>query len=348
MSLGSVTLVNSKTVYFPFSVGMLAVETALIHRSMFVDSALRAVRSAEASKVTARKYVQIEAFPTNSTTVEVSQYTIGYTYNISAAEFGIANASGLVHYVRGNCFTEYGWLRTNGSFVDIYYPFGRNDSSLGKTFAAPSDKLNPNFVLNLASLLKQDDVDAVINSGATNRFYTLLFGTSHVPSTSASNDAMCKTERMPGDSTGYTTKTSKLAPAVRRTLSSLNLPILTQVQRRLHYTTLKSLYDPPPGTIINVAQCHMEDDVERLALASCLAAKNLFRDTTMFGDRNGFKNSLEEPNGEPCEGAGSFVLKSGPVATLHFSTLVTVPAAALAAFLLSMATRVSRRAWNNG
>lgn len=153
-------------------------------------AAVRAIGSAEASKVTLRDRVSVYQQFTERSTPERPDFSIEYKYNITGVELGLRSSLGILHSVQGKCYTEYGWIDHSEPGRDYYIPWGSSQLAM----SVPSDG-SPCAVnsLGLFAALYPPHVEEI----TYNVSYALLYITAHLPTTTESDDAMYKTEKMP-------------------------------------------------------------------------------------------------------------------------------------------------------
>ncbi|KAF2186681.1 hypothetical protein K469DRAFT_775615 [Zopfia rhizophila CBS 207.26] len=332
-------------------------------------AAIRAIGSAEASRVTMRNRVKVRQQFTLQSTPEMPDFAIEYSYNLTGVEFGLRHDLGLLHSVQGRCVSEYGWLNHSMPDMDNYVLWDHSNYS----FPVPSS--------NHSGISKSLDlVPAIypphVEETPSNISYALVYVTAHLPTATASDDAMYKTEKMPDDEgwdnlypfrvraerpvlscwqksnlcvKAHCTDPLGLAnytnvPAgIRMILSGLQAPMLLSMASRAGPSTLMSFYGPIPGKTIDAGSSSVFTDMERMVLAAYLQTRNIFRDATMMEEEKGFKNAMLDNAGNYLPGSGDFVLESGSVSALSLQIMIAVPAAAFVALALGCCLRMLSR-----
>ncbi|KAH7083126.1 hypothetical protein BKA63DRAFT_143614 [Paraphoma chrysanthemicola] len=361
MALGNFAPVNPEAVW----VRQIPELGALFSKAAMFDSpaAIRAIGSAEASRVTLRKNVNILQEVTNASTRERPDFTIKYQYNLTGVELGIRNSVGLVHNVRGRCQTEYGWLSHSNlsSKVDVYNPWGRPSNI---SYPMPSKNGSVLSQIGFVAAIYPDHIEELPG----NTSFALLYKTGHLPSFSESSDAMYMTERMPEndpwsamtpfrvqaerpvlscwqDSTlcvrgkcGSVFDISKsMPPGLITVLARLHTPMVVSIANSLNAAALMSFFSPLPVSTVDAASSNTFADMERLVLGAYLLSRNILRDSTMTEPVAGFNNAVLDSKGQRLRGTGDFVLEVGSVTALSLPALITIPALTFFLLLLTMA-----------
>ena len=112
--------------------------TSFKYGTLFAGSMLCAIESAEASKVTLRNKVRVDQYEPESSTINVPQFGIDYGYNITGVELGLRSSLGIVHSVKGSCYTEYSWLNRTGGEFDFHHSWNGIDSFFFPSECSPS------------------------------------------------------------------------------------------------------------------------------------------------------------------------------------------------------------------
>jgi hypothetical protein len=379
--IGNAAPVNSSAVYFPGSVADGHEISNLTTAKAFALTVPYFVRSAG----------QVELTPQNSIVVELENSTdpdfvrINYSYNITAADFGLQHAPGLILYVNGSCYTEYGWLagptiQNGDSFTDIYNLW--NGSANIYTFNASTISGGPPFAFFKGTY----DLN---NSDYTNTSYAIVASSINRPSYTASTDPWYKTNPLPLNNSNYPYFVESGRPPlscwetdrfIYNGISSFNgMPIsewnLTDfnlsafasldsgtttpfladiIQSVMPYSmmvalgtglgrsSLKSSTTSAVGYAFNAQTSSILQDLEYLIMASYIATKNIFVETTRFpqaGRDNTIPDVSRTPSSSPTwnnaapprPGTGDFVITDPGVATLSVQVLIAIPVAMAAA-----------------
>jgi hypothetical protein len=177
--IGHAAPVNASTVYFP---GTLLNDTSVDGTTIVRAFALKVpyfLRSAG----------QVAVTPQNSVVVEQESNTVlgfvrvNYRYNVTAAEFGLQHAPGLIFYVEGSCYTEYGWWTGTMDQTRIQDTYNRwndplNDNQVNVSGIFDGGPPFPYFKSNLD----------ITNPGVGNVSYSIVVSSLNRPSYTASAD----------------------------------------------------------------------------------------------------------------------------------------------------------------
>jgi hypothetical protein len=306
---------------------------------------------------------------------------INYRYNITAAEFGLQHAPGLIFYAEGSCYTEYGWLAgptdtTGGDITDTYNRW--NDSSDGNQIQVSGiTDGGPPFAIFRGN----SDIQ---NPGIGNTSYSIVVSSLNRPSYTASTDPWYLTT--PSNGTfGNLVKSGRPALSCWETniftyegksvdqfaLNTLNLapfaspdkvqppfltdifnslidyPIIFHLGTGLGRSALRSASSSALGIAFNAGTSSIFQDLEFLVIASYIATRNMFLETTRFplSGREEIpdvaRSLISAPSidntGPPRSGTGDFVITDPGIATLSVQALIAIPlamAAAVGAVLL--------------
>lgn len=358
MELGNFAPANPDAVWIPIvpELGPMAKRYSML----FSPAAVRAVGSAETSKVTLRNRVSVYAEKTDQSNDDKPDFSIAYSYNLTGAELGLRHSLGLVHSVQGKCWTEYGWLHHYNSTpeFDFYDPWNLSMDQ----FPVESKSGPVATKLGLTALIHPDHVE----STPANVSYALLYYTSHLPSGTESNDAMYATEMMPEDEgwnkaypfrvkaerpalscwqtsmicihgecgSALETLGKQVPPGLTVILARVNTPMILSIVNGIGPSALMSFYSPLPGRNVDAASSKAFADMERIILGAYLLTRNIFRDATMMEPFSGFNNAILDGKGKSLSGAGDFVLESGSVTALSLPALIVLPAATFVVLIL--------------
>lgn len=364
--VGSSAPANPFAVRVPIAPEMGGETTTSKYVMAMAGPILRAMGSAEASKVTLRDQVHISQTTLIDSTVDVPQFRIDYDYQLSGVDLGLQHKYGLSHSVQGSCSTEYGWLQRTGDIADLYVPWNLANYSFPVT---PDSTPGATGILNLLTAFNPGDLRL---PQPTNVSFGLYYLSSHVASPTESNDALYMTEKIPSVNNtspyafrikagrpalscwqnslvcidGYCSnalKDERIPPGIRIVLGVLGLPMISRVCFPTGPAALKSFFSPSPGLVVDAGAATTYADVERIVLSSYLLTRNLFRDSTLVEGDEGFENEALGTDGQPLNGLGDFVLQSGSVVTVSVPTLIGVPAALLFGLLVGLILKIARR-----
>ncbi|ORY14569.1 hypothetical protein BCR34DRAFT_646152 [Clohesyomyces aquaticus] len=270
---------------------------------LFSAAAVRAVGSAEASKVTLRSKVRIYQEKTDQSTPEKPYFTIDCRYNLTGVEMGLRHSLGLVHSVQGKCWTEYGWLHHSNATpeYDVYHVWNLSNNP----YPVESNRGPASTELGLLPAMYPDHVESL----PINVSYALVYHTSHLPSKTASNDAMYMTESMPekdpwskmydfrvkaerpalscwqttnfcihGDCGSVFDLVNKgVPPGLQMILGHVSVPMVLSIPRQMGPSALLSFYSNRPGSDVDAESSKAFSDMERMVLGAYLLTRNVFR-----------------------------------------------------------------------
>ena len=309
--------------------------------SLYAPSALRAIGSIEASKVTVRERVNVDVKTFNGS----SQAT--YDYTVTGVDMGLQSDPKLQLKVRGACHTDDTWLQNSTDKDDTYKLFGKSTAMY---------KYQPDMD---APPTANFEIDPDTGGGPTsNTSYAMIVNTGGRYSYTAGQDPWYVTDKS-GANGGVAYQVRRERPVlscweVNRwhlngkdvdildlgTLPGLKLnnfwtkkvfpyefgaPRVVRVGRAAGTSALKSAsYAAAPSYILDAGASTIKDDLERLVLASWVSSRNVLRDTTTY-DGGTMRNSAEETGGSVAASSAKFVLQSGDVETLSVRILIAIP-----------------------
>ncbi|OAL53743.1 hypothetical protein IQ07DRAFT_640782 [Pyrenochaeta sp. DS3sAY3a] len=352
--LGNVAPVNPRAVWIPGipELGNLSPQYSML----FSANAVRAVGSAEASKITLRNKVFVSRpETTEKSTPEQPDFSIDYNYNLTGVELGMRNELGFVHSVKGKCWTEYSWLKHVENTTRDYYDIWNLDMPNYFWFVEADNATGIWSKLDLMAAIHPDQVEKT----PQNVSYALLYNTAHIATFTETSDPMYMTERLPEDEEGGSTfpfrvkagrpalscwqdstmcirgdcgeagalleKDKNFPPGLMIILSRMTVPMILDVAQGIGASALMSYYSPLPGTIVDAASSKTIDDLERMILGSYLLSRNLLRDTTMMKPFSGFSNAVRTGKDEVLPGTGDFVLETKAMTAMSMMVLILVP-----------------------
>lgn len=364
--LGNVAPVNPRAIWLPGTpeIGSLSPQYTM----QFSTNAVRAVGSAEASKITLRNKVAVTTpQTTNQSTAEKPDFSIDYSYNLTGVDLGIRDKLGFVHSVTGKCWTEYSWLHHVGNASPDYYdPWNMNSSEY---FWTVPSKNAPGVAtkLDLMAAIRQDQIEAM----PMNVSFGLIYNVAHLPTFTENSDAMYMTERFPdteaggavfpfrikaerpalscwqestmcirgncGDAFTLLEKDKNFPPGLTMVISKFTVPMVLEVIQGIGPSALMSYYSPLPGTIVDAGSSKTFDDLERMILGAYLLSRNILRDTTMNRPSAGFTNAIRNSKDEVIPGTGDFVIETKAATAISLVVLIVLPALTLFFTLLALA-----------
>ncbi|KAH0551130.1 hypothetical protein GP486_007528 [Trichoglossum hirsutum] len=362
LKIGTVAPVDPHSIYVPripsdLNDPSFDLTNARIY-ALQVPSALRAVGAVGAISPNSVVMEQVGASP---------NITINYNYNVTATDFGLLHAPGLVLKVNGSCATEYGWfdlteaLRANGtitSVTDVYYLWNNksiqlNASSLdgGPPFpfihnpGPPGDGLgNSTYSIVPSSVWRYSftaGTDPWYETRNSSEFYTNppfpYIVRSRRPALSCWETNIWSFRGNSEDVWNLDKLSGLDLPAVLFDVfkTFLGTPVIAQVGIRLGRSGLASSASAH-GAAFNANSSSIHDDIRRLVNASYVSTKNLLVETTRFSleGRENIPNLVK--NGTKIRpGAANFVVSSTEIITLSVRTLIIAPTALGGVVLLS-------------
>lgn len=367
--LGNGAPVNPNSIYIPRvpknSTSNLDYEAFALKIPAFLRSA-GSVNSATLQKVTVTSR---EALAVNGTIIK----QVYYAYNITALEFGLQHATGLVLSVEGSCITEYGWLKKSGldsskTWVDSYnipchnltlslfdglppiayfYPGLEQENSTNNSFVIGvssaernsftqgHDPLYLTHDTNNPKLIKKD-----INYTVMTKRPLLSCWENDVWSYHGDKGAA---SQLPN----FTNLNMPDGLARNFYWHFLKIPMILNLGRGLGSRVLQSASTALQQTF-DAGSASMEKDLKQLVAASYIASKNILTDTTTI-DRSLTKldNAAVDPNtGNLYAGAADFIVTSSDIATISIEVLITIPLILIILLFLIIIITQSCASWN--
>ncbi|KAH8586232.1 hypothetical protein B0O99DRAFT_703156 [Bisporella sp. PMI_857] len=371
--IGHAAPVDASTVYFPGGIlNNSELENTTTLARAFALTVPYYLRSAGQVGVTARNSVVVEQ-ERNSNPNFVR---VNYRYNVTAAEFGLQHAPGLVFYVEGSCYTEYGWLanptdQTGGDIKDTYNQWGDPSKQVNVSGRYDGGPPFPFFKANYG----------ISNPGIGNVSYSIVVSSLNRPSYTESTDPWYLTEPF-NDSkhkfsnkvkagrpalscwetnkfhyhgksvdmyqlnliglSGFASPDGKQTPFLTDILQSpFALPLMVNLGTGLGRSALRSASSSALGVAFNAGTSSIFEDLEYLVMASYIATKNLYVESTRFPSRGrdeipDIARSLTsaatvDNSGPPRSGTGDFVITDPGITTLSVRALIAMPVAMVAA-----------------
>ncbi|KAJ9419278.1 hypothetical protein FOXG_07293 [Fusarium oxysporum f. sp. lycopersici 4287] len=366
MSLGPAAPVHPKSVFLPELEDIASSSSIRIDR-LNAPAILRALGSTEAFKdVTARKNVDTvkTTLPGSNATHPRQRYD--YRYTITAREFGLQAPLEFSHKVQGSCITEYNWLRPVPDIADParfngYVPFDLDP--VEPILLDPTDNMTALWTQpSMGIEYHPSDEDLTI----TNRSFALIPQLAHAGSITASTDPWYLTEPFNSETEGFLGyrvksgrpamscweesllclhKTCTSVDGIKKTplpkglriivMGKFSIPVLTKIILSAGPAALKSVAGIGWTGLLDCASSTLKDDLDRLVLAAYLNSREVFRETALLGPQAGMSNILESANGDLFPGSADFVMLTGDVTAISYSSLIAIPVTCLAVTFLA-------------
>ena len=302
--LGNAAPVNPKSIYIPEVLQGAGWKSQYEAFALKVPASLRAagsVDSATLQKVTVR-------IPPVSSGVHGSIKQVNYAYEITAAEFGLQHAAGLVLSVEGSCITEYGWLNSStqqGNITIDTYNFADSTNQTFTTTLSLYDgrqpiayfylgpevkpKTNTSFVIAVSSAGRYSFSEGTDPLYATNKTYDKDLNERGInQAVMAERPLLSCWENDVWSYHGQKGAVSQLPSLPNLNMpgglakhfnQSLGIPMILTLGPMLGSGALQSA-STTLGQIIDASSASMESDLRRLVTASYIASRNIFTDTT--------------------------------------------------------------------
>lgn len=367
--LGNGAPVNPKSIYIPEVSSDAGLHESYEKFSLKVPASLRAagsVNSATLQKVTVGN-------PLRSSGVNRTIKQVNYSYEITAAEFGLQHAAGLVLSVEGSCITEYGWLQSSGidcsntTVVDTYNVPGLDLNHPLSIELSLYDGVSPigYFYLGPEETNTNTSFAIAVSSAGRNSFnpgHDPLYATGNTPhhdlyTVRAQRPMLSCWENDVWSYHGQTGAASQLSNLTNLNMPDglakifsnqfLGMPMIVSLGQRLGSRALQSA-STAVGQIFDAGSASMESDLRQLVAASYIASKNILTDTTTInGSLTTLQNAAIDPKTDNLyAGAADFIVTSSDIATISIKVLITIPVILI--FLLFLITIItqSSSSWN--
>lgn len=369
--LGNASPVNPKSVYIPH---VNDKSNPDLYES-FVLKAPASLRAAgSVNSATLQKVTVSTSPPSSGVNANIKQ--VNYTYEITAAEFGLQHAAGLVLSVEGSCITEYGWLNISGqdscgTSIDSYNFAGDDEiqtvnislydgrQPIAYFYLGPEEKTttNTSFVITVSSAgrysfsegtdplyatkktYEKSYIDKGINYVVMTRRPLLSCWENDVWSYHGHKGAVFELHSFP--------KLNMPDGLARNFNNSLGIPMILSLGTRLGSQALQSA-STTLGQVIDAESASMESDLHHLVAASYIASKNILTDTTTINrNLSTLDNDAIDPKtSDLYAGGADFIVTSSDIATISIKVLITIPLILI--FLLALITIISQSSasWN--
>ncbi|KAF7513216.1 hypothetical protein GJ744_010612 [Endocarpon pusillum] len=366
LNIGTVAPANPRAVFIP-GVDAMDETTTYLTAALEGPSALRAVGAAGTIESDAAVVVEKEEEVGGSGQDLVIR--INYRYGVTASDFGLQHAPGLVFNVTGSCVTEYSWFRStymdtdpNTTLirrVDDTYLLWNNEAS--ESVVSSSDE-GPPFAYFVNGPVQDDGLGnssfAILPSSvwrfsyspATDPWYLTQNSSDRYsnprlpyivrpgrPALSCWETAIWSYGSSRVDLAGLDQLPGRNLSTVFQDLftRSLATPMITNLGIRLGRSSLASA-TAALGAAFNANTSSIHSDLVRLVNASYIATRNVLLDTTLFPNASGTPiHNAAQVNGEPRPGAGDFVISSPDIMTLSVRALIIVPVVLVGVYLLT-------------
>lgn len=369
--LGNGAPVNPKSIYIPAVPLTAGYEDDYEAFALSVPAFLRAagsVNSGTPQKVTV-------GTPLVSSGVNETIKQVNYGYNITAAEFGLQHAAGLVLSVEGSCITEYGWLISSGlddggTWIDNYtfpgsepneiqsIPLSLYDGRppIGYFYVGPNETItNTSFAIAVSSAgrfsFKQghDPLYATNNTPVTQNDITYYTVKNGRPMLSCWENNLWSYHGQTGAASELSSRTNLNIPDGLAKIffgQFLGMPMIVKIGMALGSRALQSA-STAVGQTFQAESASMESDLRQLVAASYLASRNILTDTTTIKPSPKFNNTaVDQKTGNLYAGAADFIVTSSDIATISIKVLITIPLILiLLLFLITIITQ-SSASWN--
>lgn len=378
VNIGTVAPVNPRAVFAPLRDGLNQTVGALTY-ALEGPSALRAIGAADTIGSEAGVVVEEEEVRGSG---QDPMIRINYRYGVTASDFGLQHAPGLVMNVTGSCVTEYSWLqpthyeRAGGNdseptlVEDTYVPWNNtaveirvSNQDNGPPFAYfvpnPATQVdglgNTTFAI-VPSSLWRDSFTPSTDPWYLTRDSSELFSVNENPFiVMPGRPALSCWETAIwsyGDSSVDLTQLHQVPglhlPDVLINIFNafLTRPMMPEMGSRLGRSSLAS-GTVALGATFNAGGSSIHNDIMRLVNASYIATRNVLADTTLFSNPigTGIINIALQMNGEPQEGVGEFVVSSPDIMTLSVRALIIVPVVLLGVFLITYLVGILPAPW---
>lgn len=325
-----------------------------------VPAALRAVAALQSIKSNLGSLVSVDELGTlKSLNGEERVIRLRYGYNVSGLDFGLQHYPDLFLHVEGSCTTEFDWLKVSsevnstGEWADVYSlwndagnnqtVFSKSDgrrplvyfrtpnqyslSSTNTSFAAVissisrwsfSPSTDPWYRTGLATMQQNDIVYQVMQGRPA-----LSCWQNDIWSYRGQNSSIDRLSELPG-----LHMSTELSSVISRLLS---VPKIIDLATNLGSTALQSS-STALGPYLDAGSASIRSDLERLVLASYIATKDIFTDTTM--STGSIPNMVRDENGSIFPGVAEFVVRSNEVSALSIRALIVVPTISVVLFLI--------------
>lgn len=317
--------------------------------------------------------------PLKSSGVNGTIKQVDYAYKITAADFGLQHAAGLVLNVEGSCITEYGWLESSrvdvcGTWIDTYrFASSKPNNSHSPTLSLYDGKPPiAYFYLGPEAKTKTNTSFAIAVSSAGRTSFTQgldpLYATSKTTDQEFIDNDISYTvmtkrpilscwENDVWSYRGHKSAASQLSSLPNLNMPdglaknfferSLGIPMILSLGISLGSRALHSA-SAILGQTFDAGSASMEGDLRQLVAASYIASKNILTDTTTI-NRNltTLINAAVDPKtGKLHAGAADFIVTSSEVATISIKVLITIPIILILLFILITIITQSSSSWN--
>lgn len=373
--LGNAAPVNPKSIYIPEVRDDATVKVEYEAFTLKVPASLRAVGNVNSATL---QKVSVHTSPV-SLGVNGSIKQVNYSYEITAAEFGLQHAAGLILSVEGSCITEYGWLNNSASgldennmWIDAYnFANSKNQTlaiqlslydgrpPIAYFYLGPEEKTktNTSFVIAVSSAGRYSFSEGTDPLYATNKTSDGNLTDQGITDTVMTNRPLLSCwENDVWSYHGQKGAVSQLAGFSNLNMPyglaknfnrSLGIPMIVYLGTMLGSQALQSA-STTLGQTIDASSASMESDLHHLVAASYIAAKSVLTDTTTI-NRNltTLDNAAIDPQtSDLFAGAADFIVTSSDIATISIKVLITIPFILI--FLLFLITIItqSSASWN--
>ncbi|MCJ1349353.1 hypothetical protein MMC31_007589 [Peltigera leucophlebia] len=365
--LGNGAPVNPKSIFVPENQGDSGFLTSFEVYSLGVPASLRAAGSVN---VTTHQRVTVSD-PLTSSGANGTIKQVGYAYNITATDFGLQHAAGLILNVQGSCTTEYRWLTHSGlddsnMWIDTYSLYGLESNSIALSLYDGRPPIGY-FQLGPQETETNTSFSIAISSAGRNSFSE---GHDPVYATNSSSKELSDV------GIGYTVMTRRPILSCWQNdiwsykghqssisgLSSLpglkmpdglvkyffqrflGLPMIVTLGSKLGSRAIQSASTALEQTF-DAGSASLERDLHQLVAASYIASKNILADTTTV-NANLTNTAIDPKTGTLYPGAADFIVTSSEIGTLSVKVLIIIPVILVLLFLIVIFLTNTPASWN--
>ena len=354
MAVGNVAPAQPSEVFFADPPTQETTGERLRIQAMRAPAAIRAIGSVEASGVTQRPRVMLSDRVTgkDGSGNPISEYT--YDYKVNGWDLGLQDYSGFQQIVQGKCTTEYPRPESGTASVDKYFPWGNESEdeivSVWKTAEEhdpphaeirvhPGSKRNATSSSQIYFTIIPHTVGRHSFTGSSDPWYSTTLVTNALRDSAGYKVEVGRPALSCSQKTSYVFKESRVENVFHlKNLTGFDipeawsdhfsrefgLPKIVDLGQSLGRGALLSSATYLNGNF-DARSSTIKRDIERLVLGAFVASRDIFRDSTMVTQTDWIKNAARRNDSTPYHDVGKFVLATGEVVTVQYSTLVTIP-----------------------
>ncbi|RYP55082.1 hypothetical protein DL770_010940 [Monosporascus sp. CRB-9-2] len=365
IQFGTVAPARPSAVFYPALPDPTDLAGILLHWSLLVPMALRALANAEVASLELQSRLKTAFDETGTTDQGDPEVRFAYNYSLTGVDLGLQFGSDLTFAVDGSCETAYEWSADDPEEAnrDIYQLWGDPHLIIG----VPLDVYSTQQLPSTSFAVHPDSHQHYNESGNTS--FAIIPWTAHRSSITEGSDVWFVTETInssvprpfnasfwmkrhrPALSCWQRDKWSYRGQTVRsvydlrsipdikiplvllRVLEDLQIPRFIRIGNMLGQQILLSRSGSPNG-VIDASRSSLESSMALLALASYIASRDVLLETTQFGDFQQWSNLFRGPDGAPADGADGFVISRPDVQTFSIVGMIILTALVAALLLL--------------